>query len=236
MKKIFTALLALSCLTGLVFLCACGSNDTLKGEGSGQNLQIGAGENALTVDEGTIKDLLAAYPQEVIGLKNDLYDYTFKLTADKFKDADAVKAEAFYGDEDACEATYMYTGTQIYLYNTSKKKYLLLTMKGAVDETKAEPATKNVHQITDEEIAEDNNKVLKGRYKGYDLSVVNLPKDISEYNLVVTGTPATAADKKQVYVIKVMEKTGEDTGVRFAVGESGDYYFNVEKNAYVKLK
>ncbi len=237
MKKIISVLLALACVVGIASLCGCNdktdtSDDSAVGS---QGVQLGEGDNAINVDEATIKELLSAYPQKALGLKNEIYDYNLKLSKDKLDEKEGVKIEAYLEKAEQPEAVLMFFGSEFYIYDNAKKKYLKLTVNGPQEETTAKK-TEEITILTDEQIEADNNKVLKNRYKKYDLSVVKLPKDISEYNLIVTGTAATATDKKQVYVIKVLEKTGEDTGVRFAVGDSGDYYFNAEKNAYVKLK
>ncbi len=238
MKKIVSILIAVICIFGVVSLCGCGDDKTdgNKDSAGTQGVQLGEGSDAINVDEATIKSLLAAYPQSALGLQNEIYDYDLKLTADEFRGKSAVKIEAYLEKAENPEATLLFLGTEFYIYDSAKEKYLKLTVTGPVDEVDTEQATPETSVLTDEEVEEDNNNVLQNRYKKYDLSVVKLEKDISEYELLVTGTPATATDKNQVYVIKVIEKTGEDTGIRFAVGESGDYYFNTEKNAYVKLK
>ncbi len=236
MKKFLSIILALLCVAGVFSLCACDSDKPKKNIGEGEtNIQIGEGDDALSVDESTIKSLLAAYPQKALGMKKEIYDYELSLTADKFKEVDAIKVEAFLDDAEKPEKTFMFLGNQFYIYDEKSKEYLLLTVNGPVANKKeTEDTTKKV--LTNEEVEEENNNVLQNRYAKYDLSGVKLPKPISEYDLLVTGTPATAADKSSVYVIKVMEKDGTDTGIRFAVGEKGDYYFNTEKNTYVRLK
>ncbi len=234
MKKRISLVLALVCVLGVLSLSACGDKENGGDKGGAQqSVQLGEGENALSFDETTIKEMLSAYPQSALGMKKEIYDYDLTLTADKFKDNDAVKIEAYLEKAEKPEKTFMFSGSTFYVYDEAKEKYLKLTVTGPVEETKPQ-TTKKV--LTDEDVAEENNSVLHNRYKKYDLSALKLPKDISEYDFKVTGIPAVAADKKQVFVIHLVEKNGEDTGIRFAVGDSGDYYFNAEKNAYVKLK
>ncbi len=237
MKKAISLLMALICLLSVVSLCACDDKTDADNSSDGtQGVQLGEGDNAISFDESTIKSLLAAYPQKALGLKKEIYDYDLKLSADELNGNEAVKIEAYLEEEEKPEATFMFFGTEFYIYDNAKKKYLRLTVNGPEEETEAKQTKPETTVLTNEMVEEENNNVLQNRYEKYDLTGVKLPKPISEYDLLVTGTPATAADKSSVYVIKVMEKDGTDTGIRFAVGEKGDYYFNAEKNAYVKLK
>lgn len=220
----------------LVSFASCGGKESFGNENKNSDvIEIDGVSGTVSLDESTIKELLSAYPQKVLGLKKKINEYSLKLSADTYKEMKACKIEAYLGKEKTPEATFLYVADTFFIYDAKKEKYLRLTVDGVVDDAKKkEETTKKV--ITDEEIQDKNDSVLHKRYKKYDLSVVGLPKDISEYELLVTGNPAKASDGKQVYVIKVLEKDGTDTGYRFAVGEKNDYYFNVKKDAFVKLK
>ncbi len=237
MKKIISLILAIVSVLSVFALCSCTDNSDEKSEGSkeNQNVVIGEGDNALSVDEGTIKDLLSAYPQKALGMKKTIYDYDLKLSESKLEKQGAVKIEAYLDGAEKPEKTFMFLGAQFYIYDAKKEKYLKLTVNGPVEDTtkKAETTAK---VLTKEEVEEENNSVLHKRYKNYDLSVVNLPADINEYEFLVTGTSAKASDGKDVYVINLLDKSGNDTGIRFAVNDDADYYFNKEKDTYMKLK
>ncbi len=231
MKKFISLILAIISVVGIFSLCACNGDSVVENE-EYEGIQLGEGDGALNVNEATIRSLLAAYPQKALGLKKEIYDYDLKLSKAEFKENAAVKVEACPEGEKDIEATFMFLGTQFYIYDKNQKKYLKLTVNGPVEETEK----KEDNQQTKEEIEADNNSQLHKKYSKYDMSVVKLPKDISEYNFLVTGNSAVATDKETVYVINVLEKNGEDTGYRLAIGKKGDYYFNVEKDRFVKLK
>lgn len=232
MKKFLSIILV---IITLFSFASCGGQSSGKENKKSDVVEIDGASGTTSVDESSIKELLSAYPQKVLGLKKDIFEYTLKLSADTYKEMKACKIEAYLGKEKTPEATFLYVADTFFIYDAKKEKYLRLTIDGVVeDTTKKEETTKKV--LTNEEVQEENNSVLHKRYKKYDLSVVKLPKDISEYELLVTGTPAEASDGSKVYVIHVLEKDGTDTGYRFAVGEKYDYYFNTEKDAYVKLK
>lgn len=232
MKRFLSVLLV---LVTVFSFAACGKDSFGPENKKKQSIEIDGANGAISVDESSIKELLSVYPKKVLGLKKDIYEYTLKLSEETYKEMKACKIEAYLGKAKSPEATFLYVASTFYKYDAKKEKYLRITMKGLVDDdAKKQETTKK--QQTNEEIQDENNSVLHKRYKKYDLSVVKLPKDISEYELFVTGNAAKAKDGKTVYVIYVLEKDGTDTGYRFAVGDKYDYYFNTKKNAYVQLK
>lgn len=232
MKKLLAVLLV---FVTLFSFASCGEQSFGKENKKSDTVEVNNSNGTMSVDESIIKDLLSKYPQKVLGLKKGISEYTLKLSAETYKEMKGCKIEAYLGKEKKPEATFLYVANTFFIYDVKKEKYLRITMDGIVDDdAKKEESTIKVQ--TNEEIQEENDSVLHKRYKKYDLSVAKLPKDISEYELLVTGTPAKATDGKKVYVIQVLEKDGTDTGYRFAVGDKYDYYFNAEKDAFVRLK
>ena len=229
-------------LVTLFCLASCSGNIFGKESSERDVVEIEGAAGAITLDEATIKELLSYSPPKALGLKKDIYDYTLVLSVEKFKEQNACRIEAFQEKAKEAEKVFLYADQKFYVYDTAKKKYLLLTIKGATEETTAKPKKKptaTTTQKTNQEIANDNNTELHKRFKKYDLSVLKLPKDIGEYNFYVTGAAAKVKDGKKtrkVYVVHIVEQDGTDTGYRLAIGDKGDYYFNAKKDTFVKLK
>lgn len=238
MKRFISLVLV---VVSLFCLASCSGNIFKKENEDREAVELQSPSGNITLDEASIKELLSSYPAKALGLKKDIYDYTLKLSVQKFKNQTGCKIEAFDGKAKEPEKVFLYMNQEFYVYDAAQKKYLLLTIKGAVEETtkKAKKPKTTVKEKTNQEIANDNNTALHKRFKKYDLSVLKLPKAVSEYNFYVTGAAARVKDGKknrQVYVVHIVEKDGTDTGYRLAIGEKGDYYFNAKKNAFVKLK
>ncbi len=239
MKK--TLLLILSVLL-ILSLAACGDG---KEDGSGDNngvesvsVEVTDENGKLTIDEAGVKALLSIYSDEALGLSADVNDYSFIITEVTIDGKLGCKAQAVIGDNKRSEGVFFIVGESCYKYDLTTKTYKLLTADGAVDanikvegETQAQVESTSSPFKTDEQVADENNDILKNRYKNYNLEKVGLPKDISEYEFQVTGNTAIAADGTTVYVVYLLENN-EYTEFKFAVGESGDYYFDTKDNVY----
>jgi len=238
MKKIIAILLILCCFA---VIAACGKKKPIDDgkalETAETYVEITGNAGSLSLDENVARTLLEVYPKESLGLSKDIYDYELRLSATRFLDNDACLVEAFLENSETPEGTFIILGQQCFVYNTKTKKYLLLTVDGAVEfnssvtETKAQSSTTEPAFQYDEE----NNEKLQARFSSYSKKQLGLDKDISEYILVVPGTTTTAANGETVYVIRLYEKNGEVTNNTVAFNENGNYVFDYEANRYVKL-
>ncbi len=259
MRKLFSVLVAVL----LVFtLSACGTNtnngDDDNGNENMDNSVVSANENGETVNpaEGTteeekglgiteadVKQRLSVYSDDVLGLSADVYDYHFDLSEIPVEDAKGFLAKATLGDSKSYEAKFVIFNSYCLKYDGKTKTYMLLTENGleqtdikvSDEETAADkPESTSFTIKTDEQVADENNQVLQKRYAKYNLKKVGLPKDISEYEFKATGTPATASDGQQVYVIYLLED-GQYTEFKFAIGGGKDYYYDTKKEVFKPL-
>ncbi len=244
MKKIL--LIAVS-LVLILSLAACGGNKKPfdnKENNDDISVEFTDEEGKLSIDEDGVKSLLSVYSDDALGLSADVYDYTFRLSETTLNDELACKAEATLGESKNAEGVFVIVGETCYKYDAVAKKYVLLTLDGVVetdvkvgdeDETKATTESTTSKYKTDEQVAEENNDVLKKRYAGYNLKKIGIEKDINEYEFQVTGKSAVAADGESVYVIYLLED-GAYTEFKFAVNDKHDYYYDAEDDEYKILK
>lgn len=195
---------------------------------------------SVALDENTAKTLLGAFSSETLGLVNAIDEYELKLSPTKISGTDACAVEAYDGDSEAPEGRYAICGTDCYIYDSSKQRYLKLTTKGAVEISETDSVADSVSETenvnSDFIYDKDNNSVLQKKFAVYDRKTLGIEKDLSSYVLVTSGTAATAADGKTVCVVRLYEKNGEFTGVSFAFNESADYIFSEKDGNYQKLK
>lgn len=232
MKKIIALLLMLSCI--FVF-AACGKETVDDGkalETAETYIAVTGNAGSLAIDENAARTLLEVYPQELLGLAQDIYEYELKLSATRFMNADACLVEAIPQGEETAEGTFIILGQQCYWYNPKTQKYLLLTVDGAV--AVEDEVTNNTTQpsfVYDIE----NNKKLQEKFSSYTKDQLGLDKAVADYVLVVTGTTTTAQNGETVYVVRVYEKTGDATSHTLAFNENNNYKFDYATNRYVKL-
>ncbi len=237
MKKIIAILLILCCFA---VIAACEKEPVDDGkalETAETYIEITGNAGSLSLDENVARTLLEVYPKESLGLSKDIYEYELRLSATRFLDSDACLVEAFLENSEAPEGTFIILGQQCFVYNMKTKKYLLLTVDGAVEFNSSVTETKDQSSTTESafQYDEDNNEKLQERFSSYSKKQLGLDKDISEYILVVPGTTTTAANGETVYVIRLYEKNGEAINHTVAFNENGNYVFDYEGNRYVKL-
>lgn len=236
MKKIIAVLLILSFIT--VF-AACGKNEEDDGkalETAETYVEITGDAGSISLDENVAVSLLEIYDKENLGLKKDIYEYELKLSPTRFMEQDACLVEAFDGDSEKPEGTFIILGQQSFVYNQKSKEYLLLTADGPVKYADQSESKENSSTTAPAfEYDEENNKRLQEKFSSYSKKQLRLEKEASEYILVVSGITTTIENDETVYIIRVYEKTGEMTNYTLAFNENGNYVYDNETNKYVKL-
>lgn len=236
----------------VVALASCGKN-TLGGnigdkkgefdENATENIASGN----VSIDEDTVKELLGVFSPDQTGLSNDVYDYVFALSPAVFNGEAACKAEAFAIGQKEAEGIFYIVGSTCYRYDKAQNKYYVLALNGVIEvkaevdgkeETKPDvqnstsaPATT---QETVDTINDENNSVMHKRFAKYDLSGLEIPKPLSEYEFQMTGTPVTTSDGSTAFVVYLMED-GQYTKYTFAFSPEKDYYYDPVADEYKPL-
>ncbi len=250
MKRILLVALA---IIMVISLAACGDDSSSGGnignkkgkydKDATENIDAGK----VSMDEDVVKELLSAFTPDQTGLSNDVYDYVYVLSAVMLNGESACKAEAFAAGQKEAEGIFYIIGTTCYRYDKAQDKYYALKLDGNV-EVKAEvqeieekesekpkettaPATT---QKTVESINDDNNRVMQKRFANYDLSALNLPKPISEYEFLMTGKPVTTVDGTTAFVMYLLED-GKQTEYVFAFSSEQDYYYDYVSEEFKPL-
>lgn len=233
----------------VITLClgACGGKDNNNDEATTLNTSESietSTEIIVLPDEEQVKYIISGFASELTGLTEDVDSYFFKVSSATFNGETAQKAEAYLLSNGKLEGVFFIVGNTCYKYDSTQNKYYKLTEKVAeevkddinvVEETEVVSTTeKSVDVKTEQDIADENKDVLVSRYEKYDLSVVGLPKPISEYEFQTTGKMATASDGEKVFVIYLLEN-GVYTEFTFAVGADKDYYFDKDAGEYKPL-
>lgn len=244
MKKILLIMLSVFLLASLA---SCGGNKTGVDNTEPSGNEAVSGEVSTTelsaeaFTDATIKGILAKLPPEELGLTHNLNEYVFKASVVTFNGEKSCKAAAHYMSAEP-EAVFYIVGTVCYKYDAAENKYYRIDDKKSV-EVKAEvvePTTSTEDTTsyttrTKDDVDDENTKVLRARYANYDLSVVGLPKPITEYTFQATASSATAVNGERVYIIYLLEN-GAYTDFVFAVDANGnDYYYDPAADQYKKL-
>lgn len=200
------------------------------------------------IDEEKVKLIVFDYDSEITGLSEGPDDYIFKIVPATFNGKAAHKADAFLLSTGELCGVFYVVGDVCYRYDSAEDIYYELTHKKA-EEIKEEVQVNEVTETTtqapstteelpdvksEQDIADENKRVLVSRYEKYDLSVVGLPKPISEYEFQTTNKTAIASDGETVFVIYLMEN-GAYTDFTFAVGSEKDYYLDKSSGEYKPL-
>lgn len=245
MKKCFALCLA------LVILLCFASCDGKEYEDDGKALETAdtyiAVENnggSIDLNEDSAKTLLSIYTPEQLGLKKTIDNYSLVLSATKFDGETGCKIEAFAEKAETPEGVFMIVGNTHYVFNKVQNKYVPITTKTTVKPTngttQATEGTTALNIPDDPGISfqyhKENNHLMRERFSKYDYKALGLEKAVAEYVFVVTSTPATATDGETVYIVTVHEKNGDETGVKLAFSEKGEYIRNAEKQVFEKLE
>lgn len=240
MKKLVFLAVATACVLSFA---ACAGERTDDGdalETANTVYEVSGGGATVALDENTAKTLLGVFSKQTLGLVNGIDEYELKLSPTEVFGLSACAVEAYDGDSEAPEGRYAICGTDCYIYDSTKQRYLKLTVKGAVEvsetESDAEETAEGETVNPDFMYDKDNNAVLQKKFSVYDRKTLGIKKELSDYVLVTSGTAATAADGKTVYVVRLYEKNGEITDISFAFNESGDYIFSEKDGEYIKVK
>lgn len=217
-----------------------GSKDSEFDENASENITLGT----LSVDESVVKELLSAFSLQDLGLVQSVYDYVFAIKQATLNGKACIEAKAYLAGSDKVEGVFYIVGTECYKYDEAKGEYYLLTTSGAhkaeviIEETMtAEGETESTtHQRTQDDVNDENTKVLRARYKNYDLSVAGVPKPIESYTFLATGQTVKTVNGETAFVIYLLEN-GQYTEFKFAMDTNGkDYYYDRENDEYKALK
>lgn len=199
---------------------------------------------SVDLNEDTAKTLLGIYTPQQLGLKNTIDNYKLVLSAAKFEGQDGCKIEAFAEKAETPEGTFMIIGNAHYVFNKTQNKFVPInpaaTVKPSVGATgDVTEGTTALNIPDDPEITfqyhKQNNYLMRERFSKYDYKTLGLSKALTEYVFIVNGTPAKATDGETVYLVTVHEKNGDETGVKLAFSEKGEYIRNAEKQVFEKL-
>ncbi len=240
MKRIITLLLI---ITSLGVFASCSKNEVEEDyskvlETAETIVEVTGNAGSIALDENVARTLLEVYPKETLGLSKELYDYNLKLSATRFLDNDACLVEAFLGEAEKPEGTFVVLGQQCFVYNSKQKKYFLLTVDGTKEiatQSENSSTTEQVTVPTVNDVEKQNNDRLQELFKGYTKEELGLKKDITEYFLVIPGTTTTAEDGEMVFVVRLKDSNGEMINETLAMNDNGNYMFNNEINKYKKL-
>ncbi|MBO5897295.1 MAG: hypothetical protein J6Q83_08340 [Clostridia bacterium] len=247
-KYILLVLVALVCV---VALSGCGGNGFGKDTTEQTVIQIeGAGLN-VDMDADAAKVILGIYSKEELGLAKEFDEYDVAISGTKFEGVTGVKVEAFDPEakEDAPAAgVFMIVDGQNYKFDAKQNKYVPIGGSKAPQTTaKAEPATSADGQPveTTQPIPDDpaitfqyhkgNNAALQEKFAGYNISPVGLANRLTDYVFIVTSNTGVTSDGNTVTIVELYTKSGENTGVKFGISDTADYYLDNETGAYVAL-
>ena len=250
MKKYILLLAALMCV---IALSGCGENGGLFGKDTTEQTVIqieGSGLN-VDMDADATKVILGIYSKEELGLAKEFDEYDIAISVTKFEGVQGVKVEAFdpEAEKDAPAAgVFMIVDGQNYRFDAKQNKYVLIGGSKAPQTTaSAEPVTSEDGQVveTTQPIPDDpeitfqyhkgNNAALQEKFAGYDISPVGLANRLTDYVFVVTANTGYTADGNTVTIVELYTKSGENTGVKFGISESADYYLDSATGSYVAL-
>lgn len=242
----------ISLLLSLVFILSLGACTGSSEEDDGKALEtadsyIDMQNNSGSIDltEDVAKTLLGVYGSEKLGLQKDISEYTLKLSAAKYNDADGCKVEAFLEKSETPEGTFMIVGSTCYVYDKTQMKYIPLSNTPSKDNTSTTApvetsGTTALNIPDDPEITfqyhKENNYLMRQRFSQYDIAKLGLSKAVSEYVFIVNGNSGYTVDGTKIYYVDVHEKNGDSIGVRLAFSENGEYAYDSDAYMYKKLE
>ncbi len=242
----------ISLLLSLIFVISLGACDGLGQEDDGKALEtadsyIDMQNNSGSIDltEDVAKTLLGVYGSEKLGLQKDISEYTLKLSAAKYNDADGCKVEAFLEKSETAEGTFMIVGSTCYVYDKTQMKYIPLSntpSKGNTSTTaSAETSGTTALNIPDDpeitfQYHKENNYLMRQRFSKYDIAKLGLSKSVNEYVFIVNGNSGYAVDGIKIYYVDVHEKNGDSIGVRLGFSEDDEYTYDSEIDLYKKIE
>lgn len=242
MKKYISLFLSLIFVLSLASCTGSGTEDDGKAlETADSHINIENSGGSISLTEDAAKILLGAFDSEKLGLKNEISEYTLKLSATKYNNADGCKVEAFSEDSETAEGTFMIVGNSCYVYSKTQMKYVPLNASAVVTETSnASSGTTSSTIPDDPEITfqyhKGNNALMRKRFGEYDIAKLGLSKGVNEYVFVVNGRGSKTADGTEIFYVDVYEKNGDSVDVKLAFSENGEFVFDSEKGNYNKLE
>ncbi len=247
MKKYISLILA------LIFVLSLGACAGLSQEDDGEALetadtyidvQNNGGSIALTED--TAKILLGVYTPEQLGLEKTIEEYTLKLSAAKYNDADGCKVEAFDEDAKTAEATFMIVGNTCYVYDQKQAKYIPLSTSEQTNKTTASSKGEETQGTTGPNIPDDpeitfqyhkeNNYLMRQRFSKYDIETLGLTKAVDEYVFIVNGRSGYSLEGTLIYCVDVHEKNGDKVGVNLAFSDDAEFTYDEKYHIYMKIE
>lgn len=242
----------ISLLFSLVFILSLGACTGSNQEDDGKALEtadsyidVQNNSGSINLTEDVAKTLLGVYGSEKLGLQKDIREYTLKLSAAKYNDADGCKVEAFPEKSETPEGTFMIVGSTCYVYDKTQMKYVSLSVSDSKDTSStAKPdetiGTTALNIPDDPEITfqyhKENNYLMRQRFSKYDIAKLGLSKAVNEYVFIVNGNSGYAVDGIKIYYVDVHEKNGDSIGVRLGFSEDAEYTYDSEIGIYKKIE
>lgn len=246
MKKYISLLLSLIFVLSLGACNGSGQEDDGKAlETADSYIDMQNNSGSINLTEDVAKTLLGVYGSEKLGLQKDISEYTLKLSAAKYNDADGCKVEAFLEKSETPEGTFMIVGSTCYVYDKTQMKYIPLSNTPSKDSTSttapAETSGTTALNIPDDpeitfQYHKENNYLMRQRFAKYDVAKLGLSKPVNEYVFIVNGNSGYALDGVKVYYVDVYEKNGESVGVRLGFSEDAEYTHDSELSIFKKIE
>ncbi len=232
MKKILSVLFAALMITAAFSGCSGKTEENKENvsETAESFVDVSSANASISLNEDTARSLLGSFDKKILQLSDDLSSYTLKLSGEKIMSSDGCKVEAYKKGSTAPEKTYGIVGSDCYIFDESKQKYLLLTEDGTV-----ELISKSANEsgfVYDK----DNSNAILTMFKQYPKEKLGLSKELADYVYIASAEVSKDSSGKVVYVINVYEKDGSQTGVKIGFNEVNRYVFNSATGEYEILK
>ena len=235
MKKIVKIFIVVIIVSAVLFGIAMGvkkykENNALATADSAFDVSNDFG--TLTVNESVATQMLGRYSNEVLGISKPMNEYVMKLSECQVNNENGCKVELYLTEEaELPEGTFAIVGYNCFKYDVAANKYLLLTEEGAFEVAE---------QTTSEETTlfydEENNKALHKMFDKFTKETLGFEKAPSEYVMVTTGASVKAVDGKTVYIIKLYESDGTETGYTCAFRKGAVYKYDSVQKQYIIIK
>ncbi len=242
MKKVLLSTLILALV---IAAAGCGRGGDNALATADTKIDITGDNGSVSLDENVVRLILSEFPAEALGLEKDISDYTLKLSNTIVNGADGCLVEAFDGEaEGSAAGTFAIVGMTVYIHDAATGEFVPLNAGIAVPTTQSADGTEPAESTTAAEKPattekpfdeEENNNKIRARFEKYAPSQLGLEKEITEYTFTPVAAYTEAADGATVYVVKIFEKDGTNTGIVAAFNEDYEYRFNTELSVYERL-
>lgn len=243
MKKVLLSTLILALV---IAAAGCGRGGDNALATADTKIEVTGDNGSVSLDENVVRQILSEFPAEALGLEKDIYEYTLKLSNTIVNGADGCLVEAFDGEaEGSAAGTFAIVGMTVYIHDAATGEFVPLNAgvtvpssqtAGSTEPVGSTPAVTEAPATTEKPFdEEENNNKVRARFEKYTPAQLGLEKEITEYIFTPVAAYTEASDGETVYVVKIFEKDGTNTGVIAAFNEEHEYRFNTELSVYERL-